>query len=131
MHLPSGRELFYQYVDRPCGTQTPSRGRFRLVYEGVNQYTRRWERISTWGGKLVENATQAVARDVLTDSLRTLFTKGLDIVGTVHDELIVESPAARAAWNLSTMLTVMKTTPAWAPGLPVGAEGRVVARYGK
>jgi DNA polymerase len=128
MHLPSGRELFYQYID--C-LWDPDRGRFRLVYEGVNQYTRRWERISTWGGKLVENATQAVARDVLTDSLRTLFRTGLDIVGTVHDELIVESPAARAAWDLSTMLTVMKTTPAWAPGLPVGAEGRVVARYGK
>lgn len=127
MHLPSSRELFYQYIDR---LWDPDRGRFRLVYEGVNQYTRRWERISTWGGKLVENATQAVARDVLTDSLRTLWVK-LDIVGTVHDELIVESPAARAAWDLSTMLMVMKTTPAWAPGLPVGAEGRVVARYGK
>jgi DNA polymerase len=126
MRLPSGRELFYQYIGREMVD-----GRARLTYEGMNQYTRQWERISTWGGKLAENATQAVARDVLTDALRTVFKGGLDVVGTVHDELIVEAPTVFASMTLDEMLRVMKMTPAWAPGLPVGAEGRVVTRYGK
>jgi DNA polymerase bacteriophage-type len=128
MILPSGRELFYQYV---AVAWDQDRGRYRLTYEGMNQYTRRWEKIATWGGKLAENATQAAARDVLTDALLVVVRMGLEVIGTVHDEIIVESPAADADRDLQKMLMVMKRMPWWAPGLPVGAEGKVVARYGK
>lgn len=130
MRLPSGRELFYQYIDREM-VDTEYGQRLTLTYEGVNQYTRRWERLRAWAGRLAENATQAVARDILTDSLRSLNATGVKIIGTVHDELIAEEREALANTCLAQMLSVMRRAPSWAPGLPVWAEGRVAARYGK
>lgn len=127
IRLPSGRELFYQRA----AVERDEEGRFGVTYEGVNQYTRHWERIRTWGGKLAENITQAVARDVLAHDLVKLYGEGLPIVGTVHDELIGEPEAADAQPWLERMLDVMQTAPAWAPGLPIGAEGHILERYGK
>lgn len=126
MRLPSGRELFYQYIGSEWVEQ-----RRQFTYEGVNQYTRRWERLRAWSGRFAENATQAVARDVLTDALRKLHAAGLHVIGTVHDELIAECPAAEADAWLDRMLATMRQAPAWARGLPVWAEGKVAERYGK
>lgn len=141
MRLPSGRELFYQRVASEwveiktkmldAAGEPIIKKKLAVTYEGVNQYTRRWERLRAWAGRLAENATQAVARDVLTDALRQLNKMGLRVIGTVHDELIAEVPAPDADRWLVCMLDIMRQSPRWANSLPVGAEGKVLARYGK
>jgi DNA polymerase len=129
--LPSGRELFYQrvgceWVDTPNGTRRP-----QLIYEGINQYTRRWETLRAWPGKIAENITQAVARDVLVGALRAVSDYGVRVIGTVHDELIAEAHPATADYTLALMRNVMCQTPRWARGLPLAAAGWIGERYCK
>lgn len=125
--LPSGRELTYQNVE----VETDENGRENLSYMGVDPKTKRWTRIRTYGGRLVENITQAVARDVMAEAMLVLDARGESIVGTVHDELLGETGEPDAAAALHHMLTVMRTPPKWAPGLPVNAEGWTGRRYRK
>jgi DNA polymerase len=88
-----------------------------------------WVRLRAWPGKLVENVTQAVARDVMVEAMLKL--RGVPLVATIHDELIAEVVENRADGALAEMLFMMRTTPAWAPGLPVNAVGFIVKRYQK
>lgn len=115
MILPSGRSVCY-----PAPTVEDG-----ISYMGVNQYTRRWERIRTYSGKLSENATQAVARDVLAHGLLLAEQSGFAPVLHVHDEIIAENCTAHE------LAAVMSTNPAWAEGLPLAAEGFESARYRK
>jgi len=120
--LPSGRCLCYP---------SPRIGDDgRLTYMGVNQYTRKWERIDTYGGKLVENVTQAVARDVLADAMPRAEAAGFRIVLTVHDELVTEAPAVREGAK-HELEQILSTNPLWAASLPLSAEGFEAFRYGK
>lgn len=125
--LPSGRHLVYRRVR----LETDADGREALTYDGVDQRTRRWGPIRTYGGKLVENIVQAVARDVMADALLELEARGLGHLLTVHDEDIIEADADVADATLAEVMAVMTTPPAWAAGLPVGADGHVMDRYGK
>ena len=118
IELPSGRRLAYvrPQIDTDvymCNT--------RLTYEGMNQVTRKWERIETWGGKLVENIVQAVARDCLGVALLRLDHAGYFIVGHVHDEIIIEVEADSNC--LAHILDLMTQPIPWAEGLPLAAEG--------
>ena len=123
--LPSGRELTYQHVQ----IEDDEFGRPNISYMGVDPKSKRWLRIRTYGGRLAENVTQAVARDVMAEAMIVLSRTTL--IGTVHDELLAEAPADQADAALADMLKVMRTTPAWAPGLPVDAQGWTGARYRK
>jgi DNA polymerase len=139
--LPSGREMTYHNVE----VDTDEFGRDSISYMGVNPKTKKWERIRTYGGRLVENIVQAVARDVMAEAMLALsFARRIGrghnggppmdvpvLIGTVHDELLGEAPAAPANAALQTMLTALRTTPAWAPGLPVDASGWTGTRYRK
>ena len=126
--LPAGRALVYRHVH----THTDDTGKESIGYYGVDQRTRFYGTQRTYGGKLVENIVQAVARDVLVDALLAVEQDDLlELVLHVHDETICEVPADRAEDGLRCLLAHMQRTPAWAPGLPVAAEGRVMARYGK
>jgi len=130
--LPSGRALFYR--DAKLIPSDRRHGDHEISYMGVNQYTRKWERIRTYGGKLAENVTQATARDVLADAMIRLDDKHRDLVQlvlTVHDEVVGEADAHRADDALAAMLAEMSITPAWATGLPVGADGWHGPRYKK
>ncbi len=120
--LPSGRYLCYP------NAEITSQG--KLSYEGTNQYTRKWERLETYGGKLVENATQAAARDILTCGMRTAEAGGYPIVLHVHDELICETPDDNA-YNHEGLAAFMSTGPLWAMGLPLAAAGFETYRYRK
>jgi DNA polymerase len=125
--LPSGRPLVY----REIGVEVdPRTGRDSLVYMGVDQKTRKWAKLRTYGGKLVENITQAAARDVLRDALLEAESQGLHPILTVHDEIIGE-PAGDPKANLNRMLACLQRPVAWAPGLPLGAEGWAGKRYRK
>jgi DNA polymerase len=124
MVLPSGRALCYPspWID--------VEDRNGLTYKGINQYSRKWERITTYGGKLVENATQAVARDVLADAMLRAEQAGYCVVLSVHDELICEVPDTND-FTAEGLVEIMTANPSWAAGLPLAAEGEEMRRYRK
>lgn len=129
MSLPSGRGLFYREARLEID---PASGDEQITYMGVDQYTKKWSRQKTYGGKLAENATQAVARDVMADALLAADQHPLlEPVLSIHDEGINLADDTQADAALAALLGIMKTTPAWAPGLPVGAEGWHGPRYMK
>ncbi len=122
IRLPSGRYLCY------INPQVEDDG--QITYFGVNQYTRQWGRIKTYGGKLIENCTQAFARDVLAYNMPSIEAKGYEIVLSVHDELLTETPQ-RPEFNADELGAMMATAPQWAPGIPLAAAGFETTRYRK
>lgn len=130
IELPSGRPLVYRGIRLIPSTSRP--GQYDIAYYGLNQYTNRWELIRTYGGKVVENVTQAVARDVMADGLLDIDDYGLaDLVLTVHDEAIAETEEARGQIVLDAMLACLTRKRAWTGGLPVDAAGWIGPRYKK
>jgi DNA polymerase len=105
-------------------------GRTVITYMGINQYSRKWERLSTYGGKLVENVTQAVARDVMAANMPAVEDAMYEMVLSVHDELLTEAPD-HENWNCEHLAAIMATVPEWAPGLPLAAAGFEAFRYRK
>ncbi len=121
MRLPSGRCLCYPGVAVEEG---------KLTYMGVNQYTRKWERLHTYGGKLIENATQGGARDVLAHNMAEAEAAGFEITLTVHDELVTETIDS-GQFTSERLSAIMSTVPPWATGLPLAASGWEGLRYRK
>lgn len=126
LRLPSGRFIAY----RDCGTQT--RRKF-------NKWTNEWEkkqvltfwssagyRADTYGGRLAENATQAVARDLMAEALVRLERAGLEVVAHIHDEIVVQGTK-----DVDLVSEIMCELPPWAEGLPVDGEGFATYRYKK
>ena len=122
IRLPSGRFLCYPAPVVGEGG--------KISYMGVNQYSRKWSRISTYGGKLVENITQAVARDVLAHGMLAAEAAGYRIVLSVHDELITETPDT-PDYSPEGLAALMSGNPPWADGLPLAAAGFETYRYRK
>lgn len=120
VRLPSGRFLSYP------SPKYDAEG--NLSYMGVNQYTRRWERLKTYGGKLTENVVQAISRDVLAHGCLACDAAGLPIVLTIHDEILAETPPDRSVGELASAMTSL---PDWAKGLPLAAAGFETNRYRK
>ena len=124
MRLPSGRDLCYQGI---CYTKNRF-GNSSLGYYMPNG-TGKMELTETFGGKLVENLTQAVARDILANSMLALEAAGYHIVFHVHDEVILEVPYG---WGrLEDACRIMGIPPAWAPDLPLRADGVELSYYRK
>lgn len=124
--LPSGRALCYPYPSlREYESQWGLKKEVR--YKSVDAYTRQWSDTGTYGGKLVENITQAVSRDFLAEALTRLDHAGWAVVLHVHDEIVSEMRTG----NLDGYCALMKQSPAWAPGLPIAVEGWTGRRYRK
>jgi DNA polymerase len=87
--LPSGRRLSYV---RPRLEKDKRFNKDMITYEGTQQETKQWGRLSTYGGKLTENIVQAIARDCLADSMLRLQDAGYNIVMHVHDEVVLDVP---------------------------------------
>ena len=119
--LPSGRSLVYPSPKLIDGAVT---------YMGVDQFTRKWTRISTHGGKLFENLCQAVARDVMAANMPRIEAAGYQIVLTVHDEIIAEAPD-QPEFNADHLSSLLATNPDWAPDMPLAAAGFETYRYRK
>ena len=117
--LPSKRKLYYAFPSL-CVNQwdKPS-----IAYQGVNQTTKRWEQLETYGGKLVENCVQAIARDCLALVIEKLEAAGFPIVFHIHDEVVIDCPAMKA--NLNEVVRIMTEPIPWAQGLPMNADGWV------
>lgn len=122
IRLPSGRFLCYP------SPQVDETG--KLSYMGVNQYSRKWSRLKTYGGKLAENVTQAVARDVLAANMPGIEAAGYQIVLSVHDENLTEADD-HDEFNAGHLAGLMATNPTWADGLPLAAAGFEAYRYRK
>jgi DNA polymerase len=134
IHLPSGRYLHYlnahiQTVERQ-GRNGPYE-KEQMAYDGMNQETKQWESILTHGGKLTENIVQAISRDVLADAMVLADDLGFEIVGHVHDEIVTMSHDSEESLGLVDLRWCMMQTPAWAPGLPLSAEGYEGRTYRK
>lgn len=125
MELPAGRDLIYR--DAELGTD--KFGRDIVTAMGVDQYTRKWVRTDMWGGLFFQNAVQAVARDCMKSAaLRVNRLPGADLIGPVHDELLMELDDPVLEGQVAR---VMKAVPPWAPGLPIDADGYVGKRFRK
>ncbi|EIH3063423.1 DNA polymerase [Salmonella enterica subsp. enterica serovar Sandiego] len=121
IQLPSGRALCYP---------SPSIEKGNITYQGVNSYSRKWQRLKTYGGKLVENVTQAAARDVLAGNMPLIEDAGYSIVLTVHDEVICEAPNTDD-FNDKALSALLSTNPEWAPDIPLNAGGFEAYHYRK
>ena len=124
--LPSRRKLFYAHPTLKPARNFPERR--SLHYMSLNQTTRKWDWTDTWGGKLVENITQAVARDCLANTLIELWARHMIAVFHVHDEVIVEITSND---QLDEILAVMAAPIDWAPGLPLKGAGFTCGYYQK
>ena len=124
--LPSGRSLCYygaRLAEGKYGDQ--------IVYKGVNQTTKKWEDTETYGGKLVENIVQGIARDCLAEAMGRVASLGYQIVMHVHDEMIVDVPADKTEAGLSEINWCMGQEISWAPGLPLKGDGYICDFYKK
>ena len=125
--LPSGRKLFY-YKPTIQSKVVNGKPRRSLRFMGSDQQRGiQWGLIDTYGGKLAENVTQAVSRDLLANSMLNLDAAGYSIIGHVHDEILTEGPDV----NIKDMERVMLKAPDWAEGIPLGVDGFVGTRYRK
>jgi DNA polymerase len=130
--LPSGRIISYPY---PSLQMKEKWGQMKETIcfkgEGLN---RKWEEQDTYGGKLCENVTQAVASDLLREALIRCEEAGYPVVLHVHDEIVCEH-IARPEMDLAGLKRdfelVVEAAPEWAAGLPIAAEGFIARRYQK
>lgn len=119
--LPSKRILFYvkpKIAMNQYGSES-------ITYEGIGT-TKKWERIETYGPKLVENIVQATSRDLLAFSMQNL--RNLGIVMHIHDELVID---AHKGTQLEGITGIMSKSPSWADGLELNADGYETEFYKK
>ena len=114
--LPSGRKLFYP---KPFLKENRFE-KMAVHYYTVGQQTRKWEVTSTYGGKMVENIVQAIARDCLAVTLERIAAKGLQVVFHVHDEVIIDAPMET---TVEEICDLMAEPIPWAPGLVLKGAG--------
>ena len=134
MVLPSGRRLFYRepmlkkkIVRKPNGETWEATS---ITYMGSDD-KKRWSRIDTYGGKLLENACQAISRDLLANSMVALDDEGFDIVMHVHDESVSEIPIEGSDEALDKICRLMELRPTWAADLALVVDGYLTPFYRK
>jgi DNA polymerase len=127
--LPSGRHLHY-YQPK---FENNSRGNIELTYWGEAMGSA--VRNGTYGGKLVENVVQAIARDIMAEAMLRLEAKGFEIVLSIHDEVVAEFPENLYNFDhekvVKTFEEVMAQVPTWAVGCPIEASGWAGKHYKK
>ena len=145
MLLPSGRALCYPYpeirtVITPWGAEKEALTFMTVVDQTQKKKLKvlpdpnsrgRWQRVSTHGGPLAENATQGFCRDLLATAMVEIEAEDIPVVMHIHDEPVAEVKKFRAQYALERMIAIMSTTPSYAPGLPLAAEGWTGKRYRK
>jgi DNA polymerase len=137
--LPSGRRLAYVkprieaedlYREKADGSKFQIARAGSLTYEGLDQKTKQWTRLSTYGGKLVENITQAIARDLLAESMLALDDEGFNLLTTVHDEIVAEEEIDGSR-DVHLAEAIMGTPISWAKDLPLRGDGFETPYYMK
>lgn len=127
--LPSGRALTYPYP-RLKEKETPwGEKRQQMVYKSIDQFTKKWGDKTAYGGLLVENITQASARDIMAEAMLRVDAAGYNVVLTVHDEIITEDDETFG--SMAEFNALMTEVPSWATGLPISVGGWCGKRYRK
>lgn len=125
IQLPSGRKLYY--TDPRIGSNRF--GGESIIYKGMTGSktgVKKYGDVETYGGKIVENITQAVARDCLAEAIERLEAAGYPVVFHIHDEVVIDiEPYADPDKMLQDVIDIMSEKPAWAPDLPLAADGWV------
>lgn len=129
VQLPSGRKLFYANPVIKAKGANPTMSSKALCYGGIDQKTSQWGEIDTYGGKLTENIVQAIARDLLGNSMLNMREAGFDIVMHVHDEVIAEIPVDGYLDHYKKMVETMEKVPEWALDFPLKADGYTTPFY--
>ena len=124
--LPSGRVLCYPYARLEPEGVTYAKASWKPAADA-----KEWPRARLWRGLACENVTQACAHDLLRHSLRQLDQMGMEVILTIHDEIVLEADKAKADWAAEQLVRVMCEAPVWGQGLPLNAEVAVMQRYGK
>jgi DNA polymerase len=128
--LPSGRRLAYPEPEvhmkmTPWGEKRPS-----LTFMGIDGYSRKWTRQHTYGGSIVENEVQAIARDFMAAAMVRCEASGIyEVVLTVHDEIVAE--ADLGVGSVRAFESLLTELPPWGAGCPIAAEGWRGLRYHK
>lgn len=127
LELPNKRSIYY------CEPHmTVNRfGNESIGFYGKNQNTGKWKKQDTYGGKLAENSTQSVARDLLAESIERLEANGFEILFHIHDEVVIDYGGGDADEALEKVYALMSEVPKWAKGLPMAADGWVGAYFKK
>jgi len=114
--LPSGRKIAYVHPR----TEANKWDRMSMTYYGVG-LSNKWEKLETYGAKIVENCTQGMCRDILAEAMLRVEKAGFDIVAHVHDEMIIEAPIG--VGSVEEICQLMAVNPEWCPDLPLKADG--------
>ena len=117
IELPSGRHLVYikpEIGENRFGGES-------ILYQGMEQGSRKWGRLETYGGKLVENIVQAIARDCLVAAMLRLKDAGYKIIMHIHDEVVMEVPDGKG--SLAEVTEIMSKNEPWETGLIKTADG--------
>ena len=125
--LPSGRTICYPRAEIGIERNDGWRGDHEIIeYEGMNQVTKKWDRIRTYGGKLTENVVQAIARDILGHIILRAHDSGLNIVFHIHDEIVVE---AEPGQTLQDVESIFSKPINWCRDLPLKGAGYTTPYY--
>lgn len=127
--LPSGRPLMYAAPNIQPRMTPWGEMKDALHFWGVDPFTKQWGELSAYGGLLVENIVQAVARDLMAEAMLRLEAAGYPPVLSVHDEVVAEVPEGRG--DVGEFERLMSEVPTWGEGCPVAAEGWKGFRYRK
>lgn len=127
--LPSGRPISY-YKPRILPRETPwGEEKDAITFMGLDHFNYQWSRLHTYSGRLAENVTQAVARDVMAEGIRNAETNDFEVVTNVHDEIIAEEDEGERTHE--EFCRIICKMPSWADGLPLVAKGYTARRYRK
>lgn len=122
IHMPSGRRLCYPAM------RMDDKG--KLSFQGENQFSKKWEYVDTFGGKITENSVQAISRDFFKHGQQLAEDKRYEVVLVVHDELVTEVPD-NGLYTVGELEQCMSTQPPWALDMPLNAKGFETYRYHK
>ncbi|WP_443660127.1 DNA polymerase [Clostridium algidicarnis] len=126
IQLPSGRKLSYL---RPKIVPHETFSGDKITYEGMEQTSKQWTTLDTYGPKIVENIVQATARDCLREAMFRVDEAGFDIVMHVHDEVVLDVP--KEVGSVEEINKIMGVDIEWAPGLLLKADGYECSYYMK
>jgi DNA polymerase len=128
--LPNGRRLAYPFPELRERETPWGAVKWALTFMGVDTYTKKWKRQHTYGGSIVENQVQAIARDIMAQGMQNIEASGVYVpVLSVHDEALAEAKIGTG--NVKEFERLLTTVPDWGRGCPISAEGFVCKRYRK
>ena len=126
VELPGGRELRYPYA-RAVPIMRYDKPAMEISF--ATEYKGQWSREKTYGGKLIENIVQAIARDVMMEGMYNAEKAGYPVIGTVHDEVI--TLREEGTGDIKALELIVCDVPDWADGMPLASKGFVCNRYKK